>query len=220
MAKQAVLKIIRWCYHKVFHEENGSWEKFQKYIKMDSSVVIGSGVTVSISNPPSENRCLLEIEKESYIYGPIIILRPEAKISIGQRCQLGCTLVSAIGIEIGDDVLVAGGTVIWDNDSHSVVWEERMHDVPQFRMDMKQDPDDCNRNKDWTHVKMRLVTIHDKVWIGMNVTILKGVTIGEGAVVGAMSVVTHDVPPYTIVAGNPARIIHTIGDLKTKSEKD
>lgn len=51
------------------------------------------------------------------------------------------------------------------------------------------------------------VVINNYVWIGGNSTILGGVTIGEGAVIGAGSVVTHDVPPYTITAGNPARVI-------------
>jgi acetyltransferase-like isoleucine patch superfamily enzyme len=51
----------------------------------------------------------------------------------------------------------------------------------------------------------RPVAIHDHVWIGARAIILPGVTIGEGAVVGAGSIVTKNVPPYTIVAGNPAR---------------
>ena len=51
------------------------------------------------------------------------------------------------------------------------------------------------------------VTIEDFVWCGANVTILAGVTVGEGAVVAAGSVVTHDVPKYAIVAGNPAKVI-------------
>ncbi len=59
------------------------------------------------------------------------------------------------------------------------------------------------------------VSIGDDVWIGGGVTILPGVTVGDGAVVGAGSVVTHDVPPYTVVAGNPARIIREIGVADT-----
>ena len=64
--------------------------------------------------------------------------------------------------------------------------------------------------KDWSFVIKRPISIKNKAWIGFNSIILKGVTIGEGAIVGAGSVVTKDVPPYTIVAGNPARIIREI----------
>ncbi len=56
------------------------------------------------------------------------------------------------------------------------------------------------------------VLIRDRVWIGEHVCILPGVTIGEGAVVGAGSVVTHDVPPHSIVAGNPARVIRVFDE--------
>ena len=51
------------------------------------------------------------------------------------------------------------------------------------------------------------VVIHDFVWIGGNSTILQGVTVGEGAIIGAGSVVTRDIPPYAIAVGNPARVI-------------
>ncbi|MDQ6795887.1 MAG: hypothetical protein M3067_13940 [Chloroflexota bacterium] len=54
------------------------------------------------------------------------------------------------------------------------------------------------------------VAIEDDVWIGANVVVLKGVTIGRAAVIGAGSVVTQDVPPYVVVAGNPARVIRDL----------
>lgn len=54
------------------------------------------------------------------------------------------------------------------------------------------------------------IVIEDKVWIGINSTILPGVRIGYGSIVGANSVVTKDVPPMTMVAGNPARFIKNI----------
>jgi acetyltransferase-like isoleucine patch superfamily enzyme len=51
------------------------------------------------------------------------------------------------------------------------------------------------------------IVIENDAWIGTKATILKGVTVGEGAVVGACSVVTRDVEPFTVVAGNPARVV-------------
>lgn len=57
------------------------------------------------------------------------------------------------------------------------------------------------------HLWREPIIIGDDAWIGFNAIILKGVTIGEGAVVGAGAVVTKDVPPYTVVAGNPAGVV-------------
>jgi acetyltransferase-like isoleucine patch superfamily enzyme len=59
-------------------------------------------------------------------------------------------------------------------------------------------------------VEARPVRIEAKVWIGFESCILPGVTIGEGSIVGARSVVVTDVPPFTIVAGNPARTVRTL----------
>lgn len=65
------------------------------------------------------------------------------------------------------------------------------------------------------------VTVCDDSWIGCNAVILKGVTIGRGAIIGAGAIVTKDVPPYAIVGGNPAKIIHFRWDKETikKHEK-
>jgi len=64
--------------------------------------------------------------------------------------------------------------------------------------------------KDWSQVKIAPVRIEDKAWIGFNAIILKGLTIGEGAIVAAGAVVSKDVAPYTLVGGNPAVFIRTL----------
>lgn len=61
------------------------------------------------------------------------------------------------------------------------------------------------------------IVLEDKVWLGINVTVLPGVTIGYDSIVGANSVVTKDVPPMIIVAGNPA---HVIRKIKTKHQDE
>ena len=71
---------------------------------------------------------------------------------------------------------------------------------------INHDPDPENRSATYG----RPITIEDKVWIGINSTVLPGVRIGYGAIIGAGSVVTKDVPPMTVVAGNPARFIKKI----------
>ncbi|KAJ1962321.1 hypothetical protein IWQ62_003569 [Dispira parvispora] len=65
-----------------------------------------------------------------------------------------------------------------------------------------------SRSQYWIQAKP--VTINDHVWVGGNSVIMPGVTIGEGAVVGAGSVVTKDVPPFTLALGNPARVVKTL----------
>ena len=62
-------------------------------------------------------------------------------------------------------------------------------------------------NKDWSVVNSAPITIEDDVWIGMDALILKGVTIGKGSIIAPKSVVTKNVPPFTVVGGNPAAII-------------
>ena len=108
-------------------------------------------------------------------------------VAIGRRCfiQQCCTFFGRGGITIGNDVFI-GPKVNLITINHEV------------------NPD--NRSATYG----RPIVIEDKVWIGINSTILPGVKIGYGAIVGAGSVVTKDVPAMTIVVGDPARIIKTI----------
>ena len=108
-------------------------------------------------------------------------------VNIGKRCfiQQCCTFFGRGGITIGNDVFIG----------------------PKVNLiTINHDPDPDNRSATYG----RPIVIEDKVWIGINSTILPGVRIGYGAIVGAGSVVTKDVPAMTIVAGNPARIIKKI----------
>jgi acetyltransferase-like isoleucine patch superfamily enzyme len=139
--------------------------------------------------------------------GSWVLLRPEARIRIGSRSELnaGCLLDCAGSIEIGDDVLVAAEVYIADHDSHSADWEVRKHDHLARR----------TGRRDWSVVPQAPVRIEDKAWIGRRAMIFKGVTVGEGAIVGAGSVVTRSVPPWTVVAGVPAREIRTLDRPRT-----
>jgi acetyltransferase-like isoleucine patch superfamily enzyme len=145
--------------------------------------------------------CSLTIGSNSYINARIVFERPGAKVSIGSRTFIGGSdLIAAENISVGDDVLVSWDVTIVDHSSHSLDFEKRKDDVMSWR----------GGKKDWQHVPTSPIVIGNKAWIGFGATILKGISIGEGAVVGAKSVVTQDVEPWTIVAGNPARMIRRL----------
>lgn len=147
----------------------------------------------------SGNRLL--IGEKSIFNAKVIFEHRGGEILIGNRTFIGNSLlVCHSKIEIGDDVLMAWGGTIVDHDSHAINWKFRCDDVINWGLGIKN----------WEHVTRKPVVIKNKVWIGLNVTILKGITIGEGAVIAAGTVVTKDVPPYCIVAGNPARIIREL----------
>lgn len=110
-------------------------------------------------------------------------------VSIGEQCYFMCTLAK---IKIGDGVMF-GPRVFIVTGGHDISHPEK----PMYTISNKEK--DKSIDKD--------VVLEGDNWIGANATILKGVTIGYGAVVGASSIVTKNVPPYAIVAGNPAKII-------------
>lgn len=104
---------------------------------------------------------------------------------------------------------IAWGAWIYDHNSHSLDWRDRVDDHARYLQELRAGEMIATR-KDWSPVKTAPIKICDRVWIGFNAIILKGVTIGEGAVVGAGAVVTRDVEPYTVVAGNPARVVRVL----------
>lgn len=123
------------------------------------------------------------------------------KIIIGDYTQIGVgDVFNAVdNITIGSYVTFAPNVSIDDNNNHPV--------SPTFRKYMRimGDEDSCK----WKYADHAPVVIGDNCWIGRNSSIMKGVVIGENSVVAACSVVTKSVPPNSMVAGNPAKIVKT-----------
>ena len=172
----------------------------------NSSII---GLNLQVRKPAKD--LYLKIGENSNIQGNFVVESEKGLISIGDRTFIGGgTFICTKEIEIGNDVMFSWGCTVVDNNSHSAKWSERKNDVLDWKRGL--DENKIGAYKDWSNVKEDKVTIKDKAWIGFNSIILKGVTIGEGSIVGAGSVVTKDVPDWTIVGGNPAKVIREISE--------
>lgn len=129
----------------------------------------------------------------------LVIIQPitidTGNVKIGHNCFInsGCKFIDFGGITIGNNVgLSVGVTLITNN-----------HPCNPLTLDK------------WVDVKEPIV-IEDDVWIGANAIVVGNVTIGKGAMIGAGSIVTRDIPPGEVWAGNPARYIETVDEYKKK----
>jgi acetyltransferase-like isoleucine patch superfamily enzyme len=167
-----------------------------------------SGLKLSTRNP-IKNKIYVEIGENCQISGDFIFEVSTGKVIIGNRTFIGGGIFICVDeIEIGNDVMFSWGCTVADNNSHSHIWSERKNDVIEWKRGL--DENNVGVYKNWNNVKKGKIIVKDKAWIGFNSIILKGVTIGEGAIIGAGSVVTKDVPDWTIMGGNPAKIIRLI----------
>jgi acetyltransferase-like isoleucine patch superfamily enzyme len=158
-----------------------------------------------------KDRIYVDVGENCIIDAQFIFETDIGYVKIGSNVHIGgASFIARSGINIGDDVTMAWDIVLYDHDSHSIDWEKRKNDNLQCYKDYVDHAGNKIVNKDWSNVNTSPIVIGDKVWIGFGVTVLKGVTIGEGAVVGAKSVVTKDVPAWTVVAGNPAKVVKYI----------
>ena len=135
------------------------------------------------------------LELRGYIYIEFI-----DNLKFGNYCFIneGCYWSAKGGIKIGNNVIFGPHTTIWTyNHNYSGPY------LPYGGDDI-----------------LSQVTIENNVWVGMRSVIMPGVTIGEGAIIGAGSVVTKDVPPMAIVGGNPARIIGERDAVLYKDRKE
>lgn len=128
-------------------------------------------------------------------YGHISItsgrLLDHPRLVIGNRVDIGHNVAFVVNREIviEDDVKIASGVRFMDTDAHPRDPAARIANLPPPLDEIKS------------------VHICKTAWIGQNSFILKGVTVGEGAVIGVNSVVVTDIPPYAVAMGNPARVV-------------
>ncbi|MGC2297385.1 MAG: CatB-related O-acetyltransferase [Acidobacteriaceae bacterium] len=124
----------------------------------------------------------VHVQTTSTFFSPRRIAVIGDHVGIGAYCEFGCD------IHIGHHVLIASHCGFLSRDAHT-------YDLPGTTM------------FDGPRSDRQGIVIEDDVWIGFGVIVLSGVTIGRGSVIAAGAVVSQDVPPYSIVAGNPARVV-------------
>jgi maltose O-acetyltransferase len=136
-----------------------------------------------------------------WIAGQLLVFPHGGRIRMGSFCYVGedTRIWSAEEIAIGDRVFIAHGVNVHDNDAHSLSAAERHRHFRELVT--------AGRASFTEDVRAGRVVIGNDVWVGFNATVLKGVTIGDGAIVGAGAVVVRDVEPYAVVAGNPAVVV-------------
>jgi acetyltransferase-like isoleucine patch superfamily enzyme len=155
--------------------------------------VQGEGEIVVRDNVTIDGKC-------SFLFSPRYCKNPT--LQIGSRSFIGHDSQFTVGksIIIGDDCKIAGGVFLFDMSGHPADPAQRLANLPT--------PSD----------KVRPIVIGNNVWIGTRATICPGVTVGSGSVVAAHAVVTHDVRPNMLVAGNPAREVRPL--TKTDRKPD
>jgi acetyltransferase-like isoleucine patch superfamily enzyme len=154
-----------------------------------------------------DDRAAVHLGAESMLCGAVYFLRAGV-FRLGARSYVGPQTVCRVAREIviGSDVMIAWGCSLLDTNMHSLCFTQRAQDVLITGRHRGLDA----ANKDWSVVRCEPIRIEDRAWIGFGSSILPGVTIGAGCIVGAGSVVDRDTPPWTIVAGNRARVVRPL----------
>ena len=152
-------------------------------------------------NPPTKQHTRLRLQKHSKLIlhdntliskGAYISIWPDQFLELNEGVYIGhgSYINTRCSLSVGKNTLIGHNVTIMDYDGHPIYYkqEEKKVDEPYGG-------------------RAKKIVIGEKIWIGFGSTILKGVNIGDGAVIGANSCVTKDIPAYSIVAGNPAKII-------------
>ena len=186
------------------------WQVQEKQNRLNiQRLITNKGATfygeATVSNGQDNSKII--VGEGTHIRGTLNVFQYGGKIIIGEHCYLGdhSRIWSGESVTIGNFVQISHNVNIMDTNAHELEAVER---ADRFV--------DLVNGKGWENkgsVITAPVIIKDYAWICLNATVLKGVTIGKGAIVGANALVTKDVPDYALVAGNPAVIIKELPRL-------
>ncbi len=205
-----IVKKISYFFYKIGYFESVRIESEKRQKRLNEMALIGENVWISseasiLNNAHPKEK--FRIGKNSRIMGSLLLFDFDGEIEIGEDCFIGpnTRIWSAKKIKIGSRVLIAHNVNIHDNISHPLDAIERYNENVHF----------VNTGiHTKTDIKPAEIIIGDDVWIGFNATIMRGVKIGEGAIIGANTLVKEDIAPWTVNIGNPSRVIRTIESNK------
>jgi acetyltransferase-like isoleucine patch superfamily enzyme len=195
-----------------------SWDWYDGVIPQNVEIHDTAYVETSFSfhSYRSEQPCGVRIGNGASTYlGTMFDVGPQGKVTLGEFALVhGARIICDSEIFIGDYALISWNVVLMDT-----------YRLPQDRAIRRQELEAvAARERRFFNslAPAKPIHIERNVWIGFESCILPGITIGEGSIVGARSVVTENVPPFTVVAGNPARIIRQIepGENPTHEQAD
>ena len=196
MLKRLIKKILLKAYLTAQIDYQLQLEK-EKKASLDAAAVISPESVIgkdAILQNSTGDPSRITVGAKSWIRGHLMVFNHGGRITIGEESFVGpdTKIWSAGSIRIGNRVLISHNVNIHDNNSHPLDSKERHEDFQHiFREGLR-----------WENNLMeKEVIIEDDAWIGFNSTILKGVRIGKGAIIGSNSIITKDVPPYAIVIG-------------------
>jgi len=200
-----MLNFPDWCAERI-----AKWKKDIKLINLHKVAIIGSNFCCREYNEMEGAKCEIynSNSKESVRIGNyvkingILCCNKNGKIEIGNYTVIrdGAFISADRQVKIGNYCFISSDVLIYDNNGHPILPElrriqlEKLHKEPIDNYEAENGP----------------IVIQDDVWIGTRSIILKEVTIGVGSIVAAGAVVTRDVPSFSIVAGNPAKVVKHI----------
>jgi acetyltransferase-like isoleucine patch superfamily enzyme len=194
MERQLRINIFRWIGVKLYYEP--LFKSQCVSVGKNFSIIRGrlQGIPYIAGKPYIEIGSNVTFHSVITIAGNKIFDRPALKV--GDNVYIGSRVSISIAkeVKIGNNCYIANNIIIRDNDGHPKNWLMRRQNMPVLEKDVKP------------------VWIGDDVWIGSNSVILKGCTIGNGAIIASGSIVTKNVEPFTIVAGNPAKLVKKLDE--------